>query len=233
MDIGSAFYGFLETSPLSNWMSVFQLGCAMNFVMGGYSEYRASREREVIAQLTLAEEQLAEYHKAKSYDHNEDHSEIRKGLDQLFKKKATSLTNGELSRLRSEMTSRFYRSWYQNRRKDKRRIVYLAVLGFLSTALLFCGSIWPNLNLPNIVEVMIALPLIGTPLMIIFLVYLEVRQIEWLTQRPDRRKNKEGNDRPIRMRRHEREENSKTGRAQISYVTAHIARLNRGIRDDR
>ncbi|MNV01282.1 hypothetical protein D3C71_914800 [compost metagenome] len=158
------FFGMLE-----NWISVYQFGATLSFVIGAYSSHRYPREQEhesKIARALCDIEDLRKFTQAA-----EDYPSLPQ--DQKLNKAGWQMSVSDLNDYRREVTDRYYQMVGEFHERDRLRQRMLWLNGFVCLFLLVVASSLPGTEISLPAALVIALPLIGIPIACILTVWQE------------------------------------------------------------
>lgn len=202
-----------------DWISVFQLGAALSFVLGGFANHRQPREERLEK---WAKEAVDQIEKLRRADGCEVPRLVEEGV-MLDTVPWAKMSTTDLNDYRRDVTRRYYARIEKYKSNDRIRQALLWINGVASTAALIYGSANGRLPVPGAVAVIIALAVIGIPVISMFSVWLEDI---YLAREGSPNSPEATGERARKVR-----ERSNPGRGQAFHVFAEIRRRVRTLRD--
>ncbi|TCM65755.1 hypothetical protein [Rhizobium sp. BK068] len=195
-----------------DWISVFQLGAALSFVLGGFANHRQPREEKIEKWAKEGVEHIAIL---RARDGGEVPRLVPKGV-MLDTVPGKDMSTTDLNDYRRDVTYRYHKRIEKYERNDRVRQVLLWINGVISAAALIYGSAHVQQPVSLDMGVVFALMIIGIPIACMVSVWLEdlylVRQAN-----PYSRSDQEERGRKITIR-------SNARRGQTFYVFTEIRR---------
>lgn len=152
-----------------DWISVFQLGAALSFVLGGFANHRQPREDKLERWEKEAVDQIAQLLRS---DGREVPRLVEKGvmLDTVHWSK---MSTTDLNDYRRDVTRRYYARIERYKSNDRIRQALLWINGLVCSTALIYGSANGEQQISGVLAVVIALVILGIPVAAMVSVWIE------------------------------------------------------------